>query len=122
MGKFLNGLVLKQGCLRGSILGPLLFFIYINDFSDDLSTNAKFFVDDTSLFSAVRDINTSAAHLNNNLRKISNWAFQWKMSFNPDPSKQAQEVIFSPKHQKKSHRSIYYLTTSFTALFFLMKG
>ena len=53
--------------------------------------------------SVVRDINTSAAHLNNDLR-----AFQWKMSFNPDPSKQAQEFIFSCKHQKISHPSIYF--------------
>ena len=93
---------------QGSMLGPLLFLIYINDRSDDLSINAKLFADDTSLFSVVRDINTSATHLNNDLRKISNWAFQWKMSFNPDPSKQAQEVIFSRKLQKISHPSIYF--------------
>ena len=93
---------------QGSILGPLLFLIYINDPSDDLSTNAKLFADDTSLFSVNRDINTSAAHLNNDLRKISNWAFQWKMIFNPNPSKQAPEVIFSRKHQKISYPSIYF--------------
>ena len=93
---------------QGSILGPLLVLIYINDLSDDLSTNAKLFADDTFLLPVVRDINTSAAHLNNDLRKISNWAFQWKMSFNPDPSKQAQEVLFSRKHQKISHPSIYF--------------
>ena len=79
-----------------------------NDLSDDLSTNAKSFADDASLFSEVRDINTSAAHLNNDLRRISNWAFQWKMSFNPDTSKQAQEVIFSDKLQKISHPSVYF--------------
>ena len=109
----LNGQVsqwtnIEAGVPRGSILGPLLFLIYINDFSDDLLRNAKLFADDTSFFSVVRDINTSAAHLNNDLRKISNWAFQWEMSFNPDPSKQAQEVIFSRKHQKISHPSIYF--------------
>ena len=93
---------------QGSILGPLLFLIYINDLSDDLSPNARLFADDTSLFSVVRDINTSAAHLNNDLRKISNWAFQWKMSFNPDPSKQALKVIFSRKHQKTNHPPIYF--------------
>ena len=34
-------------------------------------------------------------HLNSDLSKIGNWAFHWKMSLNPDPSKQAQEVTFS---------------------------
>ena len=98
-----------------SILGPLLFFIYINDLSDDLSTNAKPFADNTSLFSVVRDINTSAAHLNNDFRKISNWAFQWKMSFSPDPPNPkpfnpnpAHEIIFSPKLQNITHPSIYF--------------
>ena len=78
---------MDAGVNEGSILGPLLFLIYINDLSYDLSTNAKLFADDTSLFSVILDINTSATHLNNELRKMSNWAFQWKMSFNPDPSK-----------------------------------
>ena len=109
----LNGQVsqwtrIGAGLPQGSTFGPLLFLIYINDLSDDLSTNVKLFADDTSLFSVVRDFNTSAAHLNNDLRKISNWAFQWGISFNPDPSKQAQEVIFSRKHQKISHPSIYF--------------
>ena len=109
----LNGQVsqwtsIEVGVPQGSILGPLLFLIYINDLYDDLSTNPKLFASDTFLFSIVHDINTSAAHLNNDLRKISNWAFQWKMSFNPDPSKQAQEVIFSRKHEKISHPSIYF--------------
>ena len=89
-----------------SILGPLLFLIYINDLFDDLSTTAKLFADDTSLFSIVQNVSTSASHLNNDLSKISNWAFQWKMSFNPDPSKQAQEVISSRKIQKTCHASI----------------
>ena len=90
------------------ILGPLLFLICINDLSDDLSTTVKLFADDTSLFSIVQNVSTSASHLNNDLIKLSNWAFQWKMSFNPDPSKQAQEVLFSRKIQKTCHPSIYF--------------
>ena len=46
--------------------------------------------------------------MNSDLSKINNWAFQWKMSINPNPSKQAQEVIFSRKIQKTCHPSIYF--------------
>ena len=35
--------------------------------------------------------------------KMNNWAYQWKMSFNPDPSKQAQKAIFSRKINKPSN-------------------
>ena len=85
----LNG----QFSTLGSILGPLLFLIYINGLTEDLSSNAKLFADDTSLFSVIHDIQTSANNLNKDLERISNWATQWKMNFNPDTTKQAQEVL-----------------------------
>ena len=47
--------------------------------------------DDTSLFSVVNDANKSFQNLSNDLCVTSNWAYQWKMSFNPDRSKQVQE-------------------------------
>ena len=71
-------------------------------------TNVKLFADDTSLFSVVHDVNISSTNLNNDLKKISDWAIQWKMSFNPDPNKQTQEVIFSRKRQNPNHDSIYF--------------
>ena len=40
---------------------------------------------------------------NSDLSKINAWASQWKMNFNPDPKKQAQEVVFSRKIKKTSH-------------------
>ena len=52
------------GVPQGSILGPLLFLIYINDLSDNLTSNAKLFSDNTSLFSVVHDVKTSAKELN----------------------------------------------------------
>ena len=45
----------------------------------------------------------SADQLDKDLKKISEWAYKWKMIFNPDISKQAQEVIFSRKTNKISH-------------------
>ena len=88
---------------EGFILGPLLFLIYINDLPDNLSTNVKLFADDTSLFSVIHDIATSSCDLNYDLNRVREWGFQWKMSFNPEPSKQTQEVILTRKLQKKDY-------------------
>ena len=46
--------------------------------------------------------------LNSDLSRIKQWAFQWKMSFNPDPNKQAQEVVFSRKLKKFCHPSLLF--------------
>ena len=53
-----------------SILGPLSFLIYINDLSENLTSNAKPFADDTSLFSVVHDVSISAKDLNDDLEKL----------------------------------------------------
>ena len=67
-----------------------------------LTSIAMLFADDTFLFSVVHNISASAKELDKDLNKINNWAFQWKMKFKPDPSKQAQDVLFSRKLQKVS--------------------
>ena len=104
---------ISAGAPQGSILGPLLFLIYINDLSNNLSSNPKLFADDTSLFSVVHDTNQSGVNFNDDLEKISSWAFQWKLSFNLDINKQAQEVIFSRKHQKSNDPSLVFNGTFF---------
>ena len=68
--------------------------IFINDLLDGITSICKILADDNSVFSKVHDIDISAKELNSDLEKISNWAFQWKVQFNPDPNKQTNEVYF----------------------------
>ena len=56
----------------------------------------------------VHDIDTSASDLNEDLEKIGNWAFQWKMKFNPDSNKQAQDIIISRKKTASLHLVVHF--------------
>ena len=73
-----------------------------------MPSSPKLFTDDTSIFSVVKDHLNSSNELSEDLWKISQWVYQWKMSFNPDVSKQAQEVIFSGKKSTNNHPVIFF--------------
>ena len=86
---------------QGSILGPLLFLIYIKDLSENLASRSKLFADDTSPFSVVKELTgSSAINLNSDL--ANNWANQWIITFNLDPRKQAQKLIVAKTPPKSS--------------------
>lgn len=92
----------------GSILGPLFFLIYINEYSNDSPSNPKLFADDTSLFRVVKKLAQSVNHLNNDLAKICTWGSKWKMKLDPDQTKQAKEVIFSQNPQNTNHSCLIF--------------
>ena len=94
------------GVPQVSLLGPLLFLIYINNLPENFQSTVKLFADDTSLFSTVYEPNISATQLERDRKITSHLAYKWKMNFNPELSKQAQEVIFFRKTVKVCHPSI----------------
>ena len=83
-------------------MGPLPLLVYINDLIDELLSNAKLFSDDTSSFPVIHHVDTSANELNIDLYQIKKWDFLKKMSFNPDPRKQAPQKHFCRKTKKIS--------------------
>ena len=77
-----------------------------NDLLDGLTSLCKIFAHDASLFSKVINKKKSNIESNKDLKLISQWAYQWKMLFNPDPNKQAAEVCFSHKRDNFSHEPV----------------
>ena len=108
MANIRNG---QTGVPQGSILGPLLFLVYIKDLMENLHSSPKFFADDISLFSIVTDEALSNSHLNDDLSKINDWTYKWKISFNTDSTKPALKL---PSVEK--YNNIHYPPITFNKL------
>ena len=76
---FLN---ISAGVPQGSVLGPTLFLIYINDLNNEIESITKLFADDTSMYLSLNDDQTRNRILNSDIQKISRWAESWKVTFN----------------------------------------
>ena len=73
-----------SGVPQGSVSGPMLFLIYINDITKNIESVIKLFADDTSVSLALKDPDRRAAILNSDLEKINSWAKRWKVNFNEE--------------------------------------
>ena len=94
---------IEAGVPQGSMLGPLLFLLYINDIVENINSSIRLFADDTTLYIKVDNPGQAAYQLNSDLDKIHQWANQWLVTFNPSKS---ETVIFSRKHNKPNHRNV----------------
>ena len=82
---------------QGSIFGPLLFLLYINDIVEDIDSSIRLFADDTSLFIIVASPLQAAEQLYSDLQKIHRWATKRLVSLNPEKS---ESILLSRKHNK----------------------
>ena len=95
-----NWASIRAGVPQGSILGTLLFLLYINDIVSDIGSNIRLFADDTSLFIIVENPVLSADCLNRDLDKIKQWATTWLVSFNPSKT---ETLLISRKVNRPQH-------------------
>ena len=104
-----NWEVIYSGVPQGSVLGPLLFLIYIYDLTDDIESQMKLFADDSFIFLRVnKNIESIHEQLVRDLNRVTIWANKWRMQFNPDITKQAIEVIYSNKYHKNEHPPLFF--------------
>ena len=82
-GRFSKYRTLLSGVPQGSILGPFLFLIFIDDIECNLDSDITLFADDTALLKDYSDPVNAELILNSDLEKISVWGKNWMVNFNP---------------------------------------
>ena len=71
----------KSGVPQGSVLGPLLFLIFINDLSENTTSTVRLFADDCVMYRPIRHANDCEA-LQEDLNKLHDWEERWQLRFN----------------------------------------
>ncbi len=97
------------GIMQGSVLGPVLFNLFINDFPIHHSTHVAIYADDTAIFSQNRNINYAIKTLNNHMLLVSEWLNKWRIKVNTD---KCIAAIFTTKQRTSYVNNNIYLNNT----------
>ncbi|GFW30711.1 probable RNA-directed DNA polymerase from transposon X-element [Trichonephila clavipes] len=98
---------IRCGVAQGSLLGPLLFNLYINDIPDYTLTKLNMFADDTAVHTTYRRISSVTYALNKHLKLLEKYYDQWKISINVEKS---AAVIFTKRRKLPPPPTMYNTT------------
>ena len=91
---------------QGTILGPTLFLIYVNDIPNVVTSTIKLFADDTKIYRELNNVDDTLA-LQSDLDSLENWTKSWQVKFN---SEKCEVMRISHKQDKSKHP--YYLSNT----------
>ena len=94
-----------SGVLQGSVLGPILFLVYINDLPDDVVSRVRLFADDTAIYLTLEN-KSDSDKLQRDLDRLQTWEARWDMEFNPSKC-QVVRVTSSDILQEPSPDAVY---------------
>ena len=89
-----------SGVPQGTVIGPILFLIYINDIQRGISSKMRLFADDNIIYRKIRN-NTDHTTLSDDLHRLDQWAEEWQMFFKPE---KCYVMNITNKHTTSRHQ------------------
>ena len=98
-GHYSSWTAVVSGVPHGTVLGPILFLIYINDITRNVESQSKLFADDMKVYKALRSVHEDTQILQDDLNALEQWSTDWQLSFN---TTKCEVMRFSQKNDTSS--------------------
>ena len=106
-GHYSSWTAVVSGVPQGTVLGPILFLIYINDITRNVASQSKLFPDDMKVYKALRNVHKDTQILQDDLNALEQWSTDWQLSFN---TTKCEVMRISQKNDTSSPDITYVVT------------